>query len=144
LSEDPTVRFAGHFAELEQVSFSKGIGGLPLVALFEEPLESDIELRAALRFIFPDSGLDVAQPNLVNRLCFRWHNFPFVDGYRTFLTPGVMREWRNDVTYAIALNVSSIGEAEKPEYFPWIGWGTPRGKQSRCGARAARAQKKAI
>ncbi len=34
LSEDSTVRFAGHFAELEQVSFSKGIGGLPLITPF--------------------------------------------------------------------------------------------------------------
>lgn len=80
LSEDPTVRFTGHFAELEQVSFSKRIGGLPLVALFEEALEGDIELRATLGFIFPDSGSDVAQPDLVNRLSTRWHNLPFVDG----------------------------------------------------------------
>src|SRR5262245_2806082 len=54
----------------------RGIEGLPFVALFEET--PDIELRAALGFIFPDRGLDIAQPDLMNRLCFRWHNVPFV------------------------------------------------------------------
>ena len=64
------MSFAGHFSELEQISFSKGIGGLPLVALFEEALEGDIELRAAVCIIFPDSGFDVAQADLMNRLNF--------------------------------------------------------------------------
>ena len=53
-----------------EVSFSKGIGGLPLVALFEQALERDIELPAALGDVFPNGRLDVSKADLVNRLTF--------------------------------------------------------------------------
>jgi hypothetical protein len=63
----------------EQIPFSKGIGGSPLVTHFEET--PDIELRTSLGVISPDGTLDVAQSDLVNRLNFRWHNFPFFCGF---------------------------------------------------------------
>ena len=70
LREDPGVGFIRHFAEQQQVVPSEGFGGLPTVAVFVEAAEGDVVANATFGFVFPDCGLDMAEPDLMDGLVF--------------------------------------------------------------------------
>jgi hypothetical protein len=62
-----------HFGEQEEVVASKGLGGLPLLAVFVEAGEGGVVTHTRFGFVLPDCGLDMAEPDLMDGSWFVFH-----------------------------------------------------------------------
>ena len=54
-----------HFAQQQEVVTTERIGGLPLVAVFVEAAEGDVVANATFGVVFPDGGLEMAEPDFI-------------------------------------------------------------------------------
>src|ERR1035441_202192 len=75
LRMNPGVCLIRNLAQQQQVVATERVGGLPSVAVLVDAAERGVVARATFSFVFPDGGLDVADPDLVYGLCFCLHNF---------------------------------------------------------------------
>ena len=66
---DPTMSLVGDFRQHQQVVAAEAVGAPPAFLLIAvDPLECDVEPRAAVGFVLPDGGFDAADPNFLDGL----------------------------------------------------------------------------
>jgi len=67
--DDPAVGLIGDFRQHQQVVAAEAVGAPPAFLLIAvDPLERDIETRAAFGVVLPDGGFDAADPNFLDGL----------------------------------------------------------------------------